>query len=69
MLGYVRWIDLRELGRTYESSNANLGTSVAELCECSVEETVLLPEMFDIGVCVRLSGLECHICVGDLRDW
>jgi hypothetical protein len=34
-----------------------------------VEEAVLLPEWFDIGVCVGFSGLECHVCISDLWDW
>lgn len=55
--------------RTYEAGDADLGSSVAELCERSVKQAVLLPERFDIGVRVRLRGLECHICVGDLGDW
>ena len=69
MLGYVPWIDLRELGRTYESSDANLCTGVTELGERSVEQSVLLPERLDIGIRMRLRGLECHICIGDLWDW
>jgi hypothetical protein len=54
------------LRRTYEACDAYLCASIAELGESSVEQTVLLPEWFDIGVCVSLSGLECHVCVGDL---
>jgi hypothetical protein len=45
-----------------------LRASVAELRERSVEQAVLFPERFDIGVCVRLSGLESHVCIGDLWD-
>ena len=56
------------LGMTYESSNANLRTSVTKLRECSVEQAVLLPERLYIGICVGFRGLECHICIGDLWD-
>lgn len=69
MLGYVSWIDLREEGRAYESSDANLCTSVAELGERSVEQAVLLPKRLDIGICMSLRGLECHICIGDFWNW
>ena len=69
MLGYVPWIDLRELGRTYESSNANLCTSVTELRKCCMEEAILLPERLDISVRMCFRGLECHICISDLWDW
>ena len=54
---------------TYESSNANLRTSVTKLRECSVEQAVLLPERLYIGICVGFRGLECHICIGDLWNW
>ena len=54
------------MGRTYKSSNAHLCTGVTELRKCCVEETVLLPERLDIGVCVGFCGLERHICIGDL---
>lgn len=57
------------MGKTYESRDADLCSGVAELCERSVEQAVLLPERLDIGVRVRFRGLECHICIGDLRDW
>jgi hypothetical protein len=33
-----------------------------------VEQAVLFPERFDIGVCVCLGGLECHVCISDLWD-
>jgi hypothetical protein len=53
---------------TYEASNTNLRTGVAELCERSVEQAVLFFERFDIGVCVRLCGLESHVCIGYFRN-
>ena len=69
MLGYVSWIDLRELRGIYESSDAHLRASVTKLGERSVEQAVLLPKRLDIGICMSLRGLECHICIGDLWDW
>lgn len=69
MSGYVSWIDSGELRRTYESSDANLCTGVTELGERSVEQSVLLPERLDIGISMRLRGLECHICISDLWNW
>jgi hypothetical protein len=63
------WIDSWVVGRTYEARDAYLGSGIAELGERSMEEAVLLPEWFDIGVRVGLCGLECHVCIGDLWDW
>jgi hypothetical protein len=54
-----------KLGRTYKASDPDLRAGVAELCERSVEQAVLLLERLDVGVGVRLRGLECHICIGD----
>lgn len=53
---------------TYESSNTNLSARVAELRERSMEQTILLPERLDIGICC-FSHLELHISVGDFWDW
>lgn len=49
--------------------DGDLGSSVAELSEGSVEETVLLDEGFVAVVGgARLLCLECHVCIGDLGD-
>jgi hypothetical protein len=53
---------------TYESSDTNLSARVAELRERSMEQTILLPERLDIGICC-FSHLELHISVGDFWDW
>ena len=53
---------------TYESSNTNLSARVSELRERSMEQTILLPERLDIGICC-FSHLELHISVGDFWDW
>lgn len=53
---------------TYKARNANLGTSIAKLCERSMEQAVLFAERFDGGIGVRLLSLEGHVCVCDLRD-
>ena len=55
-------------GESYEACDAYLRSGVTELCECSVEEAVLLPERFDIGIRVRFRSLEGHVCISDLWD-
>jgi len=53
---------------TYEASNANLCSRVAELRKGSMEQAVLFPERFDVGICVCFRSLERHVCVSYLRD-
>lgn len=49
--------------------DGDLGSSVAELSERSVEETVLLLERFiAVSRGLRLLRLEGHVCVRDLWD-
>jgi len=33
-----------------------------------VEKSVLLSERLDIGACMGLFGLECHVCIGDFGN-
>jgi hypothetical protein len=66
--GWLSFV-LRVDWETYKASDTHLRTSITELGKRSVEKAVLLPEWLYIGVRMRFRGLECHVRIGDLRDW
>lgn len=45
-----------------------LSASITELCECSMEKTVLFVKGSYICICMRLRSLESHVCVGDFGN-
>lgn len=60
---------VRECWKAHKASDSDLRTSVAELSKGSMEQAILLPEGLDSSICVSFLGLECHVCVGDFRNW
>jgi hypothetical protein len=58
-----------KLVSTYGGRNhTHLSASVAELRESCVEETVLPVKWSYICICMGLSRLEGHVCIGDFGN-